>query len=168
MKIYFLTALLFALTEAQPVLKFEGSSSYVCPDRVGNAIAVAVAEQVDVQAEAIGVVPPATSLYTDSLNVRRQLRGNGEDGRELTWCTNNGCPPNNPYQYCTIIGCNRRRELPMTTRAEQESASPLCPDLIASARAEFDAQAAALLQSNLANGIACGTLFSNITISCQE
>jgi hypothetical protein len=159
-------------------LKFQGGSSYSCPISVaGGIIANNVTQKVEVKAETIGVVPVGSSLYTSAAAtsisvystvpgnaVRRQLRGNGEDGRELTWCTNNGCPPNNPYQYCTIIGCNRRRELPVVSSVGIATLTPACPDLVASARAEFTAQAAYLKSI----GSTCSNLFSNFTISCQE
>jgi hypothetical protein len=167
MKFYLLTTVsfLFSLTAAAPVLKFQGSGPYSCSDSVKSAVSHAIGDEVETTAEDKGYVPRGTNWYTD----RRTLRGIGEDGRELTWCTNNGCPPNNPYQYCTIIGCNRRREqtVPSTERMV-ESASYQCRDLVENARDKLKDLADQQKQSNLANGRACGLLFSNITITCYE
>jgi hypothetical protein len=149
MKLYFLTALslLFFLTAAQPVMKCEGSSPIACPRRVQAVMTVNVVGQVD-------------EVFTNSgeNRVRRQLRGNGEGGRELLTCQQNGCNPGNGndgsnWQYCQIIGCSTRREL-----QDDGSSSPMCPTLVAAAQAKYDAQAAAQRDSNLPNANECAPL----------
>ena len=159
MKIYLLTAVsfLFSLTaEGTVLLKLEGScSESVCPGGVKNAVSDVVSTEVEATALDLGV------------GNRRQLRG--IDERELTWCTDQGCYRNNPFQYCTIIGCPRRRDQTASgTQRLVQSTSTACPDLADTARAELDAQVEALAASNLANADACTCLFSNITITCWE
>jgi hypothetical protein len=172
MKLYFLTfaSLLISLTAATPpILKFAGSGSLACPLTTQNTISSSVSQDVENEAENSGIVAQGAHQY----NNRRQLRGNGEDGRDLTWCTNNGCYPNNPYQYCTIIGCPRRRELQSTGQQVGQSTSgqsttDACTKLVATARTTFQTQAAQYKALNTAAGNACGILFSNITITCVQ
>ena len=166
MKLYFLTvvSLLISLTAAAPpILKFEGGGPLACPLTVQSTISGSVSHDVETTAETLGIVAQGAHQYDN----RRQLRGNGEDERELLTCLQNGCPPNNPYTYCTIIGCPRRRVLaaPTTERMLDPAA---CTNLVAKARTTFQTKADQQKALNTAAGNACGILFSNITITCVQ
>jgi hypothetical protein len=144
-------SLLFSLTEATTLLvKLEAvCTQYAtgCPVVLQNAVSNQIEQAVIVN--------------------RRQLREDG--GRDLTWCTDQGCYRNNPFQFCTIIGCPRRRENELTgTERMVQSISNECPQLVDAARTEIEAQAAALSASSLANGDACACLFNNVKITCME
>jgi hypothetical protein len=163
MKFFFLVttvSLLFSLTEAACSLKLEGSGPYPCPDVVKNTIYGKLSQQVESTAEYKGYVPQGSMYYKD--HDRRQLRGIGEGGREMSCAS---CIPQAGYQACVIMGQCRRRELtvPSTERMVQ---STCCHDLIASARDKLEDLTDDLKQSNTPNGQACGLLFSNITITC--
>jgi hypothetical protein len=165
MKLYLLTtlAILFSLTEAAPVLKLQGNPSIYCPDSIGNTYVANVDGAVNTKAITDAIITTNSTLYMTPL-ARRQLRANGEDGRELTWCTNNGCPPGNKIQYCWIIGCYRRRQL----QASAGATLAKCPGLIDKAYAALANESAAQLASTGPYGANCSALISSITVGCQE
>jgi hypothetical protein len=165
MKLYLLTTLglFFALTEAAPVLKFQGNTSIYCPNSIGDSYVDNVDAAVNAKAITDVIIPRNSTLYMTPL-ARRQLRANGEDGRELSWCTNQGCFPGNAKQYCWIIGCTRRREL----QASAGAALVKCPGLINKAYASLASESAKQLASSGPYGANCSALILSITVACQE